>query len=512
MVFETWSLLVALVLCVWALVMEWCHRRSLALGQLPPGPRAWPVVGNLFQLGFGHPLESFARLAQEHGPIMFLRLGSMNTVVVSTAQAAQDMFVNHDMALAGRKIYEAMKGKHGNDGSLITAQYGSHWRMLRRICTLEFFTKSRLDEMCGVRQRCVDHLVRDIEEKGGVVDLGQLLFSMAFNLIGNLMFSRDVLDPGSKKGAEFFYHARSAMEIAAIPNVADFLPLLRWFDPQRIRKKMDYHVERALNIAEGFIEERMERNGSEGGESNGKMDYLTVLLEFEGNGVEEPAKFSSWIINHLIFEMFVAATDTTTSTLEWAMAELLRNPQTLIKVQAELRRVVGLDRKMEEKDAEDLPYLKAVVKETLRLHPPLPFLVPHKAMSPCKMLGYYIPQETQILVNVWAMGRDPKSWEDPLAFKPERFMQLSHIDFKGHHFEFLPFGSGRRMCPAVPLASRLLPLALGSLLHSFDWVLADNLRPEAMDMSKRMGMTLKKAVPLRVLAKPYKGCTTHGST
>lgn len=203
--------------------------------------------------------------------------------------------------------------------------------------------------------------------------------------------------------------------------------------------------------------------------------------------------------------MFTAGTDTTTSTLEWAMAELLHNPKQLHKVQAEIRSKIGPNNKLQEKDIENLPYLKAVIKETLRLHPPLPFLVPHKAMDSCKMLGYYIPKEAQILVNVWAIGRDPKTWKDPLAFRPERFLEPNMVDYKGHHFEFIPFGSGRRMCPAVPLASRVLPLALGSLLYSFDWVLADGLKAEDMDMSERMGITLRKSVPLKALPVPYKG-------
>ena len=204
--------------------------------------------------------------------------------------------------------------------------------------------------------------------------------------------------------------------------------------------------------------------------------------------------------------MFTAGTDTTTSTLEWAMAELLHNPRTLKNVQAELRSTLGPGNNLEEKDIENLPYLKAVIKETLRLHPPLPFLFPHMAMDSCKMLGYHIPKETQILVNVWAIGRDPKTWENPLEFKPERFLEpnMDMVDYKGHHYEFIPFGSGRRMCPAVPLASRLLSMALGSLLHSFDWTLADGLKPDDLDMTERMGITMRKSVPLQAVPIPYK--------
>ncbi|KAF6146789.1 hypothetical protein GIB67_007503 [Kingdonia uniflora] len=509
---ELWGLFLVLVAwCAWAMVTERRYRRWEELGQLPPGPKAWPIVGNIFQLSWAPPHVAFKQLAEKHGPIMTIQLGAMTTVVVSTNDAAREMFKNHDVVLAGRKIYESMKGNFGNEGSLITSQYGPHWRMLRRISTSEFFVTSRLDAMQSVRSACIDRMVQYVEDASGCgtnsIDVGKFIFLMAFNLIGNLMFSRDLVDPKSKRGGAFFHHANKVMEYAGKPNVADFLPILRLLDPQGIRRKTQLHVGRAFDIAGGIIKERMESKGMEGHE-NKKKDFLDVLLEFHGDGAEEPSSFSSRTINVIVFEMFTAGTDTTTSTLEWAMAELLHNPTVMNKVQSELREVVGSNKKLEEKDMEKLPYLKAVIKETLRLHPPLPFLVPHKAMDICKMSGYYIPKETQVLVNVWAIGRDPNSWKDPSAFKPERFVEKTNIDFKGHHFDFLPFGSGRRMCPAVPLASRLLPLALGSLLHSFDWVLADGLKPEGMDMSERMGITLKKSVPLKAIPIPYKGISS----
>lgn len=189
------------------------------------------------------------------------------------------------------------------------------------------------------------------------------------------------------------------------------------------------------------------------------------------------------------------------------MAELLHNPTILEKVQKELRALTvhPPNTNPTERDFEKLPYLQAVIKETLRLHPPLPFLVPHKAMDSCNMLGYHIAKEAQVLVNVWAIGRDPNTWIDPLEFKPERFLdpKMQQVDYKGQNFEFLPFGSGRRMCPAIPLASRLLPLALGSVLLAFDWILEDGIKAGDMDMSERMGITLRKAVPVKAIPVPY---------
>ncbi|XP_047971090.1 iridoid oxidase [Salvia hispanica] len=505
--YEIAGIVVALLLwAAWAVSTERRHRRLEELGRLPPGPRPWPVVGNMFQLAgsASAPHRSFAELASKHGAVMTLRLGSMTTVVISSDEAARAMFKQHDAVLAGRKIYESMKGDVANEGSLITAQYGPHWRTLRRLCTAEFFAAGPLDAMRGVRGRCVHQMVqcvRDSAAAGAEADVGRFFFVMAFNLIGNLMFSKDVLDSGSERGAKFFYHTGKTMEFAAKPNMADYFPVLRWADPQRIRRRTQFHVKRAFDVAGEFLRERMSERDQV---VEKKKDYLDVLLEYRGDGVEGPAVFSSTIINVIVFEMFTAGTDTTTSTLEWAMAELLHNPDALQKVQTELRTVIGPGEKVEEEKLEELPYLKAVIKETLRLHPPLPFLVPHKAMESCKLLGFHIPKETQILVNTWAIGRDPKKWKDPHEFKPERFMDPNKApDYKGHHYEFIPFGSGRRMCPALPLAARVLPLALGSVLHSFDWVLGGGVKAAEMDMSERMGITLRKAVPLRAIPIPY---------
>ncbi|GKV37581.1 hypothetical protein SLEP1_g45599 [Rubroshorea leprosula] len=508
--YEIAGLLISLLLCVaWAMVTKRKHRRLEELGRLPPGPRWWPVVGNIFQLGWA-PHVSFAKLARKHGPIMTLWLGSMSTVVISSAEVAREMFKNHDVVLAGRKVYETMKGDFGNEGSIITSQYGPHWRMLRRLCITEFFVPSRLDAMRSVRGRCIDRMVQYIEDAsaGGTtaVDVRRFFFLMSFNLIGNLMFSKDLLEPKSEGGAKFFYHVGKVMELAGKPNIADFVPILRWLDPQGLRRKTQFHVDKAYEIAGSFIKERMEslEHGGIHNEAERK-DYLDVLLEFHGTGAEEPSRFSSRTINAIVFEMFAAGTDTTASTLEWAMAELLHNPRVLKKVQAELRSRVSAGKKLEENDVENLPYLKAVIKETLRLHPPLPFLVPHMAMDSCRMLGYHIPKETQVLVNVWAIGRDPKTWEKPTEFMPERFLEPNAVEYKGQHYEFIPFGSGRRMCPAMPLASRVLPLALGSVLYASDWALDDGLRPEDMDMTEGVGIALRKSVPLKAIPMPFRG-------
>lgn len=188
----------------------------------------------------------------------------------------------------------------------------------------------------------------------------------------------------------------------------------------------------------------------------------------------------------------MAGTETTSSTIEWAMTELLRNPGPMSRAKSEIS---AIKEKFEESHIDHLPYLQAVIKETLRLHPPIPFLIPRRAVRDATLMGYSVPKDTQVLVNVWAIGRDHEYWEDALSFKPERFLG-TNVDYKGHHFEFIPFGAGRRMCVGLALGHRMLHFVLASLLHDFDWELSN---PLAADVDERMGITVGKLHPLQAI-------------
>ncbi|CAI8599868.1 unnamed protein product [Vicia faba] len=200
----------------------------------------------------------------------------------------------------------------------------------------------------------------------------------------------------------------------------------------------------------------------------------------------------------IMLNIFVAGTDTSTYTLEWAMAELMHSPEVMSKVQNELEQVVGKGIPVEETDIAKLPYMQAVIKETFRVHPPVPLLLPRKAETDVEIGDYIIPKDAQVLVNAWVIGRDPSKWENPNAFVPERFFN-SEIDFKGHHFELIPFGSGRRICPGLPLAIRMLPLMLGSLVNCFDWRLEDGLNVDDLNKEDEYGITLEKSQPVRIV-------------
>ena len=194
-------------------------------------------------------------------------------------------------------------------------------------------------------------------------------------------------------------------------------------------------------------------------------------------------------------DLFIGGTDTTTTTMEWAMTELLRNPDIMAKAKQELVETIGIGLSIEEKDIPRLPYLQSVLKETMRLHPTAPLLLPHRAEMDVEVCGYTIPKHTQVFVNAWAIARDPMYWDKPTQFIPERFMG-SEVDFRGTNFSFIPFGSGRRICPGLALAVRMLSLLLASLIHHFDWKLPDRMEPEDIDMKDKFGITMQKAIPL----------------
>lgn len=201
-------------------------------------------------------------------------------------------------------------------------------------------------------------------------------------------------------------------------------------------------------------------------------------------------------------DLLAAGTDTTSVTLEWAMAELLRNPKLMKHAQDELDTVVGTDRVVEESDLQHLPYLQAIIKETFRFHPAAAFTIPHMSLESCQVAGYYLPPKTRVIVNLWAMGRNPDVWERPLEFDPERFLEHPEIDWNGRSFELLPFGSGRRACPGQPLAELVIQLALAHLVHSFNWSLPNQQEPHTLDMSDKFGLSLPRAQPLHAMAHP----------
>ncbi|RZC73042.1 hypothetical protein C5167_048517 [Papaver somniferum] len=308
-------------------------------------------------------------------------------------------------------------------------------------------------------------------------------------------FSVDLTDYNSDSGSTFKNTIRAIMWEAGKPNVSDYFPVLRFLDLQGIRRRTGKYIRILDEIFNKIIDQKLLVLQSGEGNSGKPSDLLDVILD---PSHESGIQLQRHEINTLLKDFFAAGTDTSSSTVEWAMAELLHNPSKMTKAQQEISTIIGKDRLIKETDIVRLPYLQAIVKETLRLHPPVPFLVPHKAVVDVKMHNFVVPKDAQVIVNVWAMGRDPTIWMDPISFNPERFLD-SKVDYRGQDFELIPFGSGRRSCPGLPLAHRMVHLIVGLLVQSFDWKLENGMRLEDLNMEEELGFTLAKATGFRAI-------------
>ncbi|XP_045798597.1 cytochrome P450 76T24-like [Trifolium pratense] len=467
---------------------------------LPPGPRPFPIIGNILELG-KNPHKTLTKLSQIYGPIMTLKLGTITTIVISSPQLAKQVLHENSQIFSNRTVPHALCALNHDKVSVGMLPPLALWKKLRKICATKVFSTNILDSTKILRQQKLQELLDYVKEKcnkGEVFDVGEVVFTTILNSISNILFSMDLThSTPDEKSQEFKNIIWGIMEESGRPNVSDFFPILRPLDPQRVKARMTNHMKKVYKIFDGIIEERICSRDS-------KVDYevfndvLDSLLNNNNLG-ETTSELSRNEMVHLFQDLFVAGTDTTSSTIEWIMAELLRNPEKLTKARKELCKAIGKDETIEESHISKLPFLQAVVKETLRLHPAAPLLLPHKCDENMNILGFNVPKNAQLFVNVWAMGRDPTIWENPTMFMPERFLECD-INYKGNNFELIPFGAGKRICPGLPLAHRTMHLIVASLLRNFEWTLADGLKPEDMNMDEQFGLTLKRIKALRVQA------------
>nr|QWK52442.1 cytochrome P450 76C9 [Isatis tinctoria] len=469
------------------------RRSSPRAATLPPGPPRLPIIGNIHQIG-KHPHRSFAELSRTYGPIMSLKFGRLNTVVITSPEAAKEVLRTYDQTLYGRSSPNSIRSINHHEFSVAwTHPSSARWRLLRKLSVTHLFSPQRIEATKALRMKKVQELVSFMDESSEreeAVDISRASFITTLNIISNTLFSVDLGSYGSEKANGFHDSVIGAMEAAGCPDLANFFPFLGFLDLQGNSKKIKLCTERLFEVFRGFIDNKTaEKSLRNIPKDTSNSDVLDALLDLTQG---DEAELDNNDIERLLLDMFIAGTDTMSTTLEWAMAELLTNPKTMAKAQAEIKHVIGPNGFVQEPITE-LPYLQAVVKETLRLHPALPLLLPREAETDVEILGYLVPKDAQVLVNVWAIGRDPKVWENPNLFEPERFLG-EEIDVKGRDYKLTPFGAGRRICPGLPLALKTVSLMLVSLLYSFDWKL-----PNAVDMDETFGVTLRKTNPLHAI-------------
>ncbi|XP_058735049.1 cytochrome P450 93B16-like [Vicia villosa] len=504
MIFQPILLALFLVLFVFLLqrVLSKKNNKPKDCIPYPPSPPALPIIGHLHLL---KPLlhHAFRDLSDRYGPLIFLRLGYARFVVVNTPSLAKEFLKTNELVYSSRKMNIVINTVVYDDATFAFANYGPYWKFIKKLSTFELLGNHTLGQFLPIRTRELHAFIRMLANKSKseeTLNLTQALLSLSNNIISRMMLSIETSGTDSQ-AEQARVLVREVTQSFGEFNISDFIGFCKNFDLQGLKKKaLDLH-KRYDAFLEKIIcdrEESRKKFKVEGGSANEEekpKDFLDILLDvFDAKDCE--VDFTRNHIKSLILDYFTAATDTTAISLEWAVSELYNNPMVQKKMQEEVDIVVGKERLVCEADIPNLPYTNAVIKETLRLHPPLP-MVARKGIQDCVVDGHMIPKGSIVCVNTWAIGRDPKIWKNPLEFRPERFLE-SDIDMKGHHFELLPFGTGRRGCPGMPLAMRELPTVIGALVQCFEWKMLD---PEGkildhgkrIEMDERPGLTAPRA-------------------
>ncbi|CAL5383812.1 unnamed protein product [Camellia sinensis] len=476
------------------------------LQNLPPSPfPTLPLLGHFHLLK--KPIhQTLSKLSHRYGPLLLLRFGSRRVLLVSSPSAAEECFVQNDIVFANRPRLLAGKIFGYNYTTVAWAPYGDHWRNHRRIASIELLSSHRLQMLSHIRVDEVRSLIHRIYKVSSAnpdqaVDMKSVSFQLTFNVMTRMIAGKRYYGEGveSSEGVKRFQEiVKETANLAADRNVEDFLPFLKWFG---INKGLEKKLIRIFEKRDKFMQDLIDQHRSDNQSCfNGEMERRRTMIEIMLSLHDtEPEYYTDENIKSLLLVLLQAGTGTSAGTIEWAMSYLLNNPEILNKAQIEIDNCVGQDRLIDESDVSQLPYLRCIINETLRIHPIVPLLLPHESSADCTVQGFRIPRGTMLLVNMWAIQNDPNIWMEPSKFKPERFQGL---DGFRDGFKLMPFGSGRRGCPGEGLGLRIVGLALGSLIQCFDW---RRVSKEMVDMSEVSGgFIAPKAKPLMAKCRPRK--------
>ncbi|XP_047940835.1 premnaspirodiene oxygenase-like [Salvia hispanica] len=475
-------------------------RNSNSTKKPPPGPRKLPIIGNLHQIS-NPPFRCFRALSNQHGPLMQLKLGETTAVVVSSPDLAKRMLKDLDPSFADRPQSAAADIILYRSSDVVFSQYGDYWRQMRKLCVDELLNAKTVRLFRSIRRDETSRLMDSLRESSGrVVNLTEKIFSHSSSVTCRAACG-GVVEDGETLMKLMADSTRmvSGFEVADLfPSLSRILGALSW-----TRRRLEA-MRRELDVILDDVIERHRRNRVENGSGKnsefGSEDLVDVFLRVQEEG-QLRIPIDNDNIKAVLFDIFTAGTETSSSTIDWAMVELLRHPRVMAKAQAELRQALKGNSTQQDDIVPNLKYLKLVIKETMRLHPPAPIV-----LRACKeeqvINGYTIPAGEKVLVNIWAMHRNPRYWDDPEMFKPERFENQS-LDFVGGDYHFLPFGAGKRMCPGITFGLATIEFALSQLLYNFDWKLPEGLRGEDLDMTENVGLTVVRKQNLFVVATPY---------
>jgi cytochrome P450 len=471
---------------------------------LPPSPPSLPVVGHLHLFRNKHLHHALAEISHRHGPVLLLKFGSRPVLVVSSSSAAEECFTTHDAAFANRPTLLFGKYFAFNYTSISWVPNGPLFRELRRLSFSEVFSTQSVNNYTSIREGEVKFLIQRLHndqqpEKGGFrkVELRSTLFGFSFNVVMLMVNGRRYNDDATTK--DFREIVPEVLRLSGEINIRDYFPFLRLFGPLKMERETKAMSEKVNVMLNGLIEEHKARRKNNVSGEQDRKTLIDVMLKLQE---ENPLQYDNDAIMGQILSMIVAGTDPNTVTTEWAMALLLNHPKAMDKVVAEIKEKVGTNKLVNESDLPKLPYLQAVISETLRLKPVSPLLLPHESSSDTTIGGYEVPRGTMLFVNVWDIQRDDRVWEEAEKFKPERFLhKQTDGETEKTSFKLFPFGFGRRKCPGEVLSQRVVGLTLAALIQCFEW---ERVGDKEVDISEAFGLTMPKVYPLEAMYRTRK--------
>ncbi|CAF1696465.1 cytochrome P450 71A1 [Brassica napus] len=454
---------------------------------LPPSPSKLPIIGNLHQIS-NLPHNSLHDLSLKHGPLMFVNLGTTRYLIVSSADALEEITKNHDITISNRPTSTSLNPLKGNGQDLAYHPYGDHWKGVRKITALHLLSKNVVNRFQTLRDEEISSMLETIHFsslKGEEIDMSHMFNTVVSNVFHRSYTGRYKKE--EKKGLEnatrvFLNWDVQFKKVLGSFCVQDLFPILAWMDRFTGFKTLLKSTYLELDdIMETLINERE------------KDSFVDVLLHQRDNDKHD------YDVKAIMQGIFVAAIESVALELEWLLADLIKHPQVMRKAQEEVQRIVGTKSKITNNEIDQMQYLKCVIKETMRLHPA--GTVPRETSSKwIKVGGYDIPPKTKLLVNLFAVQRDPKIWENPEDFIPERFLDKS-IEYMGSK-GYAPFGFGRRNCPGMAYGNALIEEIMANLLYRFDWKMPDGSKPEEINMEEICQFVVAKKYPIKLVPVP----------
>nr|XP_043638517.1 cytochrome P450 93A2-like [Erigeron canadensis] len=478
------------LVCLISTILVWVFLKpTRPKSHIPPTPFALPIIGHLHLLS-PIPHQAFYKLSSRYGPIFRVFLGSKPCFVVCSPEIAKEILKTNENVFVDRATNSTADYIGYGSKGLVFSPYGPYWKFMKKLVMSKLLNGQTLDMLSSVRHQEINGFISSISKSakvGEAMDLGNEMMKLTNNVISIMLMGERCTD--MEEGADNVMKlVADLVQAAGNFNLSDYIWLFESLDLQGLGKKVKKLRARFDVMIERIITEHEEAR-KHGGEMK---DLLHILLDIQQDESME-IKLSRENIKAFILDIFAAATDTTASTIEWGLSELINHPNIMKKAREEIHQAVGENRLLQESDIPNLPYLQAIVKETLRLHPGAP-VIARQSTEDSTVVGYHIPAKTHIFINVWALGRDPNHWENPHEFRPERFQEKENeLDVRGQHFHMLPFGSGRRMCPGISLAKFMVHTTLGTMIQCFDWKAGKDGNLPRVDMKEGFGLTLTRA-------------------